>query len=68
MSNDCFFFFQLAPERGRLPAASENNSPWGEALKQHAVAEVSLCRATTQEQMYLIELYLKERQPYQRIL
>ena len=32
--------FQLAPERGRLPAASEKHSPWGEALKHHAVEEV----------------------------
>ena len=32
--------FQLAPERGRLPAASDKHSPWGEALKHHAVAEI----------------------------
>ncbi|XP_078381092.1 S-methylmethionine--homocysteine S-methyltransferase BHMT2-like [Oculina patagonica] len=31
---------ELAPERGRLPAASEKHSPWGEALKHHSVAEV----------------------------
>lgn len=31
---------ELAPERGRLPAASDKHSPWGEALKHHAVAEV----------------------------
>ena len=34
------FYFQLAPERGRYPAASEKHSPWGEALKHHAVTEV----------------------------
>lgn len=28
---------ELAPERGRLPAASEKHSPWGEALKHHSV-------------------------------
>ena len=31
---------QLAPERGRLPAASDKHSLWGEALKHHAVAEI----------------------------
>lgn len=31
---------ELAPERGRFPAASEKHSPWGEALKHHAVAEI----------------------------
>ncbi|KAJ7373164.1 hypothetical protein OS493_014312 [Desmophyllum pertusum] len=31
---------ELAPERGKLPAASEKHSPWGEALKHHSVAEV----------------------------
>ncbi|KAM7446620.1 hypothetical protein ABFA07_005101 [Porites harrisoni] len=31
---------ELAPERGRLPAASDKHSPWGEALKHHAVAEI----------------------------
>ena len=31
---------QLAPERGRLPAASDKHSRWGEALKHHAVAEI----------------------------
>ena len=36
----CLVLFQLAPERGRLPAASDKHSPWGEALKHHAVAEI----------------------------
>ncbi|CAH3186363.1 unnamed protein product [Porites evermanni] len=31
---------ELAPERGRLPAASDKHSPWGGALKHHAVAEI----------------------------
>ena len=36
----CLVLLQLAPERGRLPAASDKHSPWGEALKHHAVAEI----------------------------
>jgi len=31
---------ELAPERGRLPAASDKHSPWGEALKHHSVPEI----------------------------
>lgn len=31
---------ELAPERGKLPAASDKHSPWGEALKHHSQPEI----------------------------
>jgi len=34
------FFFQLATERGKFPAASEKHGPWGEALQNHSLPEV----------------------------
>ena len=31
----CCFPFQLSPERGFLPVASQKHDPWGEGLKNH---------------------------------